>query len=212
MNNFTPRSQQLIALARKEAFKHKNDYLGTEHLLLAMIKLGEGLAYEILQNRGVDLKIVTDVIKTTLEENALDYSVPTGALDYTPNAKKALALANNESEDLGDKWIGTEHILIGLLSATDSKASKGLTVQGLTIEDVRTALNGDSWGQQFIIDYYSDYSQSDYDSPAKMSASKSTEEELPLLNKFGKNLTKLAANDELDPVIGREKEVELVIH
>ena len=217
MNNFTPRSQQLIALARKEAFKHKNDYLGTEHLLLAMIKLGEGLAYDILVNRGVDTRAITEVIKLTLEDNAVaEDDLPLGAVAYTPNAKKALALANLESENMKDKWIGTEHILLGLVSAIDSKAAKGLAVEGLTIEDVRTAINGDSWGQTYIISDYDygsdyDYDPKDYQS-TKLTAAKSIdEEELPLLNQFGKNLTKLAANDELDPVIGREKEVERVI-
>ena len=212
MNNFTPRSQQLIALARKEAFRFKNDYLGTEHLLLAMIKLGEGLAYDILQNRGVDLNGVKNVIGITLKDNSVsEDDLPFGAVAYTPNAKKALALADKESEAMGDKWIGTEHILLGLLSAEDGKAAKVLDVQGLTIEDTRTAINGDVWGQQYIVEYnYDDYVSKDYES-SKMTASKKDEEKLPLLNQFGKNLTKLAANEELDPVIGRTKEVERVI-
>ena len=215
MNNFTPRSQQLIALARKEAFKHKNDYLGTEHLLLAMIKLGEGLAYDILLNRGVDTKAITDVIKITLEEKAVaGDDLPLGAVAYTPNAKKALALANLESESMKDKWIGTEHILLGLVSASDSKAAKGLAVQGLTLEDVRSVVNEGVGSQQYIFDYSyeSDYDQEYVVASVQAGSNTSVEEEkLPFLNQFGKNLTKLAANDELDPVIGREKEVERVV-
>ena len=211
MNNFTPRSQQLIALARKEAFRFQNDYLGTEHLLLAMIKLGEGLAYDILQSRGVDTTGITNIIEVALSDKAVPIDdLPFGSVEYSPNTKKALALANKESEAMGDKWIGTEHILLGILLAEGSKAAKTLDIQGLTIEDARTAINGDFWGQQYIIDYNYESNLKDYEI-SKTGASKAKEEELPLLNQFGKNLTKLAANDELDPVIGREKEVERVV-
>src|ERR1035438_210564 len=113
MNNFTPRAQQVLALARKEADRFHHNYVGTEHILLGLIKLGQGVAVSVLQKMGLDLETVRAAVEKqvgTGQETKAQGSIP-----YTPRVKKVLALAGKEAKALNHSYVGTEHILLGLL-------------------------------------------------------------------------------------------------
>ena len=113
MSDFTPRAQQVLALARKEAERFKHDYVGTEHLLLGLIKLGQGVAVDVLQRMGLDLERV----RMEVEKHVGSHPAPNmmGNIPYTPRVKKVLALAGKEAKALNHSYVGTEHILLGLL-------------------------------------------------------------------------------------------------
>src|SRR5471032_987601 len=118
MSNFTPRAQQVLALARKEADRFNHNFLGTEHLLLGLIKLGQGVAVNVLQKTGLDQKMI-------------------GNIPYTPRVKKVLALASKEAKALNHTYVGTEHILLGLLREGDGVAAKVLKNLDVDIEQCR---------------------------------------------------------------------------
>ena len=128
MNDFTPRGQQVLALARKEAERFNHNYVGTEHLLLGLIKLGEGVAVNVLQRMGLDLESVR------MEVEKLVVSHPeanmTGIIPHTPRVKKVLALAAKEAKALNHSYVGTEHILLGLLREGDGVARTGTKESG----------------------------------------------------------------------------------
>src|SRR6188472_2251904 len=135
MNNFTPRAQQVLALARKEADRFNHNFVGTEHLLLGLIALGQGIAVNVLQKTGLDLEKVRDeVIKqvgTGPDQKLL------GNIPYTPRVKKALALAAKEAKALNHTYVGTEHILLGLLREGDGVAARVLKNLEVDIEQTR---------------------------------------------------------------------------
>src|SRR5580692_617578 len=135
MNNFTPRAQQVLALARKEADRFHHNYVGTEHILLGLIKLGQGVAVSVLQKMGLDLETVRAAVEKqvgTGQETKAQGSIP-----YTPRVKKVLALAGKEAKALNHSYVGTEHILLGLLREGEGVAARVLTSLGLTPEIVR---------------------------------------------------------------------------
>ena len=113
MNNFTPRAQQVLALARKEADRFNHNYVGTEHLLLGLIKLGQGVAVNVLQKMGLDLETVRMEVEKQVGSGPETKMV--GNIPYTPRVKKVLALAGKEAKALQHSYVGTEHILLGLL-------------------------------------------------------------------------------------------------
>jgi ATP-dependent Clp protease ATP-binding subunit ClpC len=124
MNNFTPRAQQVLALARKEADRFNHNYVGTEHLLLGLIKLGQGVAVNVLQKLGLDLETVRQEVEKQVgsgPENKM-----TGNIPYTPRVKKVLALAGKEAKALQHSYVGTEHILLGLLREGEGVAARVL--------------------------------------------------------------------------------------
>ncbi len=126
MNNFTPRAQQVLALARKEADRFHHNYVGTEHILLGLIKLGQGVAVSVLQKMGLDLETVRNAVEKqvgTGQETKAQNSVP-----YTPRVKKVLALAGREAKTLNHSYVGTEHILLGLLREGEGVAARGATL------------------------------------------------------------------------------------
>src|SRR6185503_4717892 len=118
MSNFTPRAQQVLALARKEADRFNHNFVGTEHLLLGLIKLGQGVAVNLLQKMGLDLEMI-------------------GNIPYTPRVKKVLALAAKEAKALNHTYVGTEHILLGLLREGDGVAARVLKNLDVDIEQTR---------------------------------------------------------------------------
>ena len=124
MNNFTPRAQQVLALARKEADRFNHNYVGTEHLLLGLIKLGQGVAVNVLQKMGLDLETVRQEVEKQVgsgPENKMSGNIP-----YTPRVKKVLALAGKEAKALQHSYVGTEHILLGLLREGEGVAARVL--------------------------------------------------------------------------------------
>ena len=135
MNNFTPRAQQVLALARKEADRFHHSFVGTEHLLLGLINLGQGVAVNVLQKMGLDLETVRLEVEKQVGTGPDQKQV--GNIPYTPRVKKVLNLASKEAKQLQHTYVGTEHILLGLLREGDGVAAGVLENLGANLEDVR---------------------------------------------------------------------------
>src|SRR6516165_10852759 len=197
MNNFTPRAQQVLALARKEADRFNHNYVGTEHLLLGLIKLGQGVAVNVLQKMGLDLETVRMEVEKQVGSGPETKLV--GNVPYTPRVKKVLALAGKEAKALNHSYVGTEHILLGLLREGEGVAARVLKSLELDIERTRNEILKE-------LDPNFTPSESDQEGePAKKDV------KTPALRAFGRDLTELARKSELDPVIGRRNEIERVI-
>src|SRR5215813_10704529 len=197
MNNFTPRAQQVLALARKEADRFNHNYVGTEHLLLGLIKLGQGVAVNVLQKMGLDLETVRMEVEKQVGSGPETKMV--GNVPYTPRVKKVLALAGKEAKALNHSYVGTEHILLGLLREGEGVAARVLKSLELDIERTRNEILKE-------LDPNFTPSESDQEGePAKKDV------KTPALRAFGRDLTELARKGELDPVIGRRNEIERVI-
>ena len=134
-NNFTPRAQQVLALARKEADRFHHNYVGTEHLLLGLINLGKGVAVSVLLKMGLDLNTVRNAVEKQVGTGP--EAQPAGNIPYTPRVKKVLALALKEAKMLNHAYIGTEHILLGLLHEGDGVAARVLKSLGVDLERCR---------------------------------------------------------------------------
>jgi len=135
MNNFTPRAQQVLALARKEADRFNHNFVGTEHLLLGLIKLGQGVAVNVLQKLGLDLETVRLEVEKQVGTGPDQKMM--GNIPYTPRVKKVLALAQKEAKALNHTYVGTEHILLGLLREGDGVAARVLKNLDVDIEQTR---------------------------------------------------------------------------
>src|SRR3989440_7423688 len=197
MNNFTPRAQQVLALARKEADRFNHNYVGTEHLVLGLIKLGQGVAVNVLQKMGLDLETVRMEVEKQVGSGPETKIV--GNVPYTPRVKKVLALAGKEAKALNHSYVGTEHILLGLLREGEGVAARVLKSLELDIERTRNEILKE-------LDPNFTPSESDQEGePAKKDV------KTPALRAFGRDLTELAKKGELDPVIGRRNEIERVI-
>jgi len=138
MNNFTPRAQQVLALARKEADRFNHNYVGTEHLLLGLIKLGQGVAVNVLQKMGLDLETVRMEVEKQVGSGTETKMV--GNIPYTPRVKKVLALAGKEAKALNHSYVGTEHILLGLLREGEGVAARVLKNLEVDIERTRNEI------------------------------------------------------------------------
>src|SRR6266516_950092 len=138
MNNFTPRAQQVLALARKEADRFNHNYVGTEHLLLGLIKLGQGVAVNVLQKMGLDLETVRMEVEKQVGSGPETKMV--GNIPYTPRVKKVLALAGKEAKALNHSYVGTEHILLGLLREGEGVRAHGLNGLETDTEDTTSKL------------------------------------------------------------------------
>ncbi len=218
MNNFTPRAQQALQLARQEAERFNHGYVGTEHLLLGLVALGQGVAISVLQKMGIDL----DTLRLEVEK-AVGVGPETktaGAVPFTPRVKKVLSLAGSEARALNHSYVGTEHLLLGLLREGDGVAARVLKNLNVDLEKTRAAIMKEL--------------DPDYVAPAEAAgdgageaagppeggpaapgapgaAAARARSKTPALSTFGRDLTELAAKDALDPVIGRASEIERVI-
>ena len=220
MNNFTPRAQQVLALARKEADRFSHNYVGTEHILLGLIKLGQGVAVNVLERMGLDLDRVRMEVEKEVGTGTAGQSG--GNIPYTPRVKKVLALADKEAKALNHSYVGTEHILLGLLREGDGVAARVL--QQLEV-DIQTCRN------EILAEIDPNYTPSDQGEEQDSDEPEDEEDpfpenekssgpgpeapegktKTPALKAFGRDLTKSAKDGELDPVIGRESEIERVI-
>ena len=206
MNNFTPRAQQVLALARKEADRFNHNYVGTEHLLLGLIKLGQGVAVNVLQKMSMDLETVRMEVEKQVGSGPETQSQ--GNIPYTPRVKKVLALAGKETKALNHSYVGTEHILLGLLREGDGVAARVLKNLDVDIERTRN---------EILKELDPNFSPNDLGvededgifEEAEVSGGKDSK--TPALKAFGRDLTELATNSELDPVIGRIEEIERVV-
>ena len=197
MNNFTPRAQQVLQLARKEADRFNHNYVGTEHLLLGLIKLGQGVAVNVLQKMGLDLETVRMEVEKQVGSGPETKIV--GNIPYTPRVKKVLALAGKEAKALNHSYVGTEHILLGLLREGEGVAARVLKSLEIDIERTRNEILKE-------LDPNFTPSESEEGEPTSKKDVKT-----PALRAFGRDLTELAKKGELDPVIGRRNEIERVI-
>jgi len=210
MSNFTPRAQQVLALARKEADRLNHNFLGTEHLLLGLIKLGQGVAVNVLQKMGLELETVRMEVEKQVGTGPDQKMI--GNIPYTPRVKKVIALAQKEAKNLNHTYVGTEHLLLGLLREGDGVAAKVLRALDVDIEQARQEIlkeldpNFASQGGE------EPPPQSGEPAPEKSAAGeKKGEVKTPALKAFGRDLTELARKGDMDPVIGRKAEIERVI-
>src|SRR5438034_9483776 len=199
MNNFTPRAQQVLALARKEADRFNHNYVGTEHLLLGLIKLGQGVAVNVLQKMGLDLETVRMEVEKQVGSGPETKIV--GNVPYTPRVKKVLALAGKEAKALNHSYVGTEHILLGLLREGEGVAARVLKSLELDIERTRN---------EILKELDPNFTPAESDQEGGGEPTKK-DVKTPALRAFGRDLTDLAKKGELDPVIGRRNEIERVI-
>src|ERR1051325_5051425 len=201
MNNFTPRAQQVLALARKEADRFNHNYVGTEHLLLGLIKLGRGVAVNVLQKMGLDLETVRMEVEKQVGSGPETKMV--GNVPYTPRVKKVLALAGKEAKALNHSYVGTEHILLGLLREGEGVAARVLKSLEVDIERTRN---------EILKELDPNFTPSEGEQEAGGAEPSSKKDvKTPALRAFGRDLTELAKKAELDPVIGRHNEIERVI-
>ena len=214
MNNFTPRAQQVLALARKEADRFNHSYVGTEHLLLGLIKLGQGVAVNVLERMGLDLESVR--MEVEKEVGTGTGQKISGSIPYTPRVKKVLALANKEAKALNHSYVGTEHILLGLLREGEGVAARVLRRMDVDIQRTRNEILAEI-DPNFTPDDDDDDESEEDDESFEDENNENEEAEAegktktPALRAFGRDLTKLARDNDLDPVIGRESEIERVI-
>jgi len=203
MNNFTPRAQQVLALARKEADRFNHNYVGTEHLLLGIIKLGQGVAVSVLNRLNLDLETVRMEVEKQVGTGPDQKMV--GNIPYTPRVKKVLALAGKEAKTLNHSYVGTEHILLGLLREGDGVAARVLKSLDVDIERAR---------HEILRELDPNLQESAEAEPVPASGlneEKKSEVKTPALKAFGRDLNELAKQGKLDPVIGRRDEIERVI-
>jgi ATP-dependent Clp protease ATP-binding subunit ClpC len=199
MNNFTPRAQQVLALARKEADRFNHNYVGTEHLLLGLIKLGQGVAVNVLQKMGLDLETVRMEVEKHVGSHPETKMV--GNIPYTPRVKKVLALAGKEAKALNHSYVGTEHILLGLLREGEGVAARVLKSLEVDIERTRN---------EILKELDPNFTPPESEAEPPQEGNKK-DVKTPALRAFGRDLTELAKKSELDPVIGRKNEIERVI-
>jgi len=211
MANFTPRAQQVLALARKEADRFNHNFVGTEHLLLGLIKLGQGVAVNVLQKMGLDLDTVRQEVEK--EVRGGNEGKAPGNIPYTPRVKKVLSLAGKEAKALSHTYVGTEHILLGLLREGDGVAAKVLKNLDVDIEQCRQEIlkELDPNFQQGEEQLTNDPSEVAGKEPKEPRGDKKDAVKTPALKAFGRDLTEIAKKGEMDPVIGRQGEIERVI-
>jgi ATP-dependent Clp protease ATP-binding subunit ClpC len=214
MNNFTPRAQQVLALARKEADRFHHNYVGTEHLLLGLIKLGQGVAVSVLQKMGLDLETVRAEVEKQVGIGQ-ESKTPVGSIPYTPRVKKVLALAGKEAKALNHSYVGTEHILLGLLREGEGVAARVLKTLEVDIERTRNEILREldpqfSSGQGGEGGAGSTGGGGSEEVAPRGSEDKK-EVKTPALKAFGRDLTELARKGEMDPVVGRKNEISRVI-
>ncbi|MEM7810902.1 MAG: ATP-dependent Clp protease ATP-binding subunit [Planctomycetota bacterium] len=202
---FTDRARKVMQLANQEAQRFNHEYIGTEHILLGLVKEGSGVAANVLKNLDVDLR------KIRLEVEKIVQSGPDmvtmGKLPQTPRAKKVIEYAMDEARNLNHNYVGTEHLLLGLLREQEGVAAQVLMNLGLKLEDVRDeVLNLLGHG----IEGAESGERSGSGSGGSSSGGKSAKSKTPALDSFGRDLTELAKQSKLDPVIGREREIERI--
>jgi len=207
--NFTERVRKVLAMAREEAARLHHEYVGTEHILLGLIREGEGVAAAVLQNLSVDLDEIQQKIEETVKKGKA--AAATGPdLPYTSRAKKVLELAMGEARDLSHGYVGTEHLLLGLLREEKGIAAQVLTDAGVNLDAAKAETlrllgtempqGGTPAGQQGTVGA----------APAQTGKGEK-KSKTPALDHFCRDLTQLAADNQLDPTIGRAKEIERVM-
>ena len=195
---FTDRARRVLVLAQEEARLLNHSFIGTEHILLGLIHEGEGVAAKALESLGISLEAVREKVEETI---GMAGTAPSGSPPFTPRAKKVLELSLREALQLGHSYIGTEHMLLGLVREGEGVAATVLVSLGADLGRVRQQVIQLMSGNQGKESVGASQGSSSGDSPSGS----------PVLDQFGRNLTQLARDGKLDPVIGRAKEIERVM-
>jgi len=211
---FTDRARKVITLARQEAERLGHEYIGTEHILLGLVKEGSGVAANVLENLEIDLEKIRLEVEKYVGAARQETATQSSSLPFTPKAKKVLELAMEEARALEHNYIGTEHLLLGLLREQEGMAAQVLLNLGVKLEDVRAEV-------MELLGAEPGAAESGASSPSGGSpggekaagekSEKNGESATPALDSFGRDLTSLAREGKLDPVIGREKEIQRVL-
>src|SRR5881296_4380630 len=196
-DRFNDRAKRVLALAQDEAIRFNHNYIGTEHLLLGLVREGEGVAARVLDSLGVELSKVRTAVEFIIGRG--DSTTSPSEITLSPRTKKVIELAIDEARKLGHSHVGTEHLLLGLVREGEGIASGVLESLGVSLEKVR---------HQVIATLGQQHPQAAEATPA---GGKSASSKTPTLDQLGVNLTAMAKAGQLDPVIGREKEIERVI-
>jgi ATP-dependent Clp protease ATP-binding subunit ClpC len=193
---FTDRARRVVVLAQEEAKMLNHNYIGTEHILLGLIHEGEGVAAKALESLNISLDAVREQVQDIIGQGQQQ---PTGHIPFTPRAKKVLELSLREALQLGHNYIGTEHILLGLIREGEGVAAQVLVKLGADLNRVR----------QQVIQLLSGFQGKEPVSAGNKEEASAAQGGSQVLDQFGRNLTQAAREGKLDPVIGREKEIEL---
>lgn len=192
-NRFTERARKVIVYAKEEARRFNHDYIGTEHLLLGLIREGEGVAAAVLQKLGLDLETIRIEVEKLVQPGPQTQVL--GDIPFTPRSKKALELSAEEARALGHNYIGTEHLLLGLVKEGEGMAYRVLLNLGLDLGKLRNEV------MELLGSGIPGFGAQE---PVKTGKT-------PAIDAYGRNLNKLAREGKLDPVIGRENEIERII-
>lgn len=192
-DRFTERAQKVMVFSQEEAVRLNHNYIGTEHILLGLLKEGEGIAARVLKNKGIDLDTVRQQVEAAVGKGQQQVGQVVG---YTPRTKTVLELSVEEARNLGQSYVGTEHLLLALIREGEGVAAQILMVTGM---------NFDSTRQEIIELLNSEGSRN------KQGMASTKDSGTPNLNQYGRDLTEMAKEGKLDPIIGREKEIERVI-
>ena len=192
-DRFTERAQKVMVYSQEEAIRQNYNYIGTEHILLGILREGEGIAAQVLNNKGVNLDTVRQQVEALVGKGQQEVGQVVG---YTPRTKTILELSVEEARSLGQNYIGTEHLLLALIREGEGVAAQILAAMGLNFDSIRQEIIGllDSEGAK-----------------GKRGEASAKGSNTPNLNQYGRDLTEMAREGKLDPIIGREKEIERVI-
>jgi ATP-dependent Clp protease ATP-binding subunit ClpC len=203
--NFTDRVRKVLAMAREEAIRLQHDYVGTEHILLGLIREGEGVAAAVLTNLNVDLEQIHERVEESVRKGKA--TIALGELPYTSRAKKVLEFAMSEARDFSHSYVGTEHLLLGLLREEKGIAAQVLNSLGVTLEEARAdtlKVLGSDVGPSEPVGIGGA-------TPGATAKAGDKKSKTPALDHFCRDLTELARQGELDPTIGRATEIERVV-
>ena len=203
---FTDRARKVMQLANQEAQRFNHEYIGTEHILLGLVKEGSGVAANVLKNLEVDLRKIRLEVERIVQPGAGGDQVVMGRLPHTPRAKKVIEYSIEEARNLNHNYVGTEHLLLGLLREQEGVAAQVLMNLGLKLEDVREEVLN-------LLGHNPMPNENEPTSSGSGSSERSGRQKskTPALDSFGRDLTELARQGKLDPVIGRANEIERVV-
>src|SRR5215831_166817 len=199
---FTDRARKVMQLANQEAQRFNHEYIGTEHILLGLVKEGTGVAANVLKNLDIDLRKIRMEVEKIVQ--AGPDMVTMGKLPQTPRAKKVIEYSIEEARNLNHNYVGTEHLLLGLLREQEGVAAQVLMNLGLKLEDVREEVLN-------LLGHNMDSGESSGGGGSSERTANKGKSKTPALDSFGRDLTELARQGKLDPVIGRQNEIERVI-
>ena len=207
---FTDRARKVMQLANQEAQRFNHEYIGTEHILLGLVKEGSGVAANVLKNLDVDLRKIRIEVEKIVQTGP--DMVTMGKLPQTPRAKKVIEYAMDEARNLNHNYVGTEHLLLGLLREQEGVAAQVLMNLGMKLDDVRDeVLNLLGHGMESAEPGAEERGGGAATGGAAAAQKGASRSKTPALDSFGRDLTELARQKKLDPVIGREREIERVI-